>query len=338
MINLRYHIVSITAVFLALGIGLAFGASFVDRATVETLENNLNEIEQQNDELEAANSDLGEELGDSELVEEGLRQQGLPQLVDDRLAGVPVLLLANQGVADQVVVETEAALAAAGSQLAGVVRVTERFALDDPGEVDDLRAVLALPDAPPPQLRLAVTRRVATILRDASLPATEAPVGIPVPPLLEALLANGFLELDPADAPPEGFALVPDRGLRIVAVTGEGSDVDDDAFLGPVLRGTAAVDVTDPGAPAPVIVVAHATTPVPEDDEDDLAPSLVELLRADEELRERLSTVDDLDSFAGLAAAVLAVANGAGGQAGHYGTQDDAQSLLPPAVVAPADG
>jgi hypothetical protein len=33
MINLRYHIVSITAVFLALGIGLAFGAAFIDRAT-----------------------------------------------------------------------------------------------------------------------------------------------------------------------------------------------------------------------------------------------------------------------------------------------------------------
>jgi hypothetical protein len=338
MINLRYHIVSITAVFLALGIGLAFGASFIDRATVDTLENNLNEIEQQNDELEAANGDLGERLGEFERVEEGLRQQGLAQLVEARLVGVPVLLLANQGVADEVVGETEAALAAAGSELAGVVRVTDRFALDDQGEVDDLRAVLGLPEASPPQLRVAVTRQVATILRAAGLPATDPPAGVAVPPLLEALLANGFLELDPADAPPEGFALVPDRGLRIVAVTGEGSDVDDDAFLGPVLRGAAAVDVTDPEALPPVVVVAHATTPLPDDGEEEPAPSLVELLRADDDVRERLSTVDDLDSFAGLAAAVLAVANGAGGQAGHYGTQDDAQSLLPPAVVAPADG
>ena len=31
MINLRYHIVSITAVFLALGIGTALGGTFLDR-------------------------------------------------------------------------------------------------------------------------------------------------------------------------------------------------------------------------------------------------------------------------------------------------------------------
>jgi hypothetical protein len=35
MINLRYHIVSLTAVFLAIGIGLAFGSSFLDQATVD---------------------------------------------------------------------------------------------------------------------------------------------------------------------------------------------------------------------------------------------------------------------------------------------------------------
>ena len=35
MINLRYHIVSITAVFLALGIGLTLGSTFLDRVTVD---------------------------------------------------------------------------------------------------------------------------------------------------------------------------------------------------------------------------------------------------------------------------------------------------------------
>ena len=105
-----------------------------------------------------------------------------------------------------------------------------------------------------------------------------------------------------------------------------------------MLRGAAAVDVTEPTAPPPVIVVAHATAEVPDDGEGAPQRSLVELLRADEQVRERLSTVDDLDSFAGLAAAVLALAHGSGGLAGHYGLQDDAQSLLPAAVVAPADG
>ena len=37
MINLRYHIVSITAVFLALAIGVVMGTSFLSRATVDLL-------------------------------------------------------------------------------------------------------------------------------------------------------------------------------------------------------------------------------------------------------------------------------------------------------------
>ena len=45
MINLRYHIISIVAVFLALGIGLALGSTFVDTILVNELEDQVNEFE-----------------------------------------------------------------------------------------------------------------------------------------------------------------------------------------------------------------------------------------------------------------------------------------------------
>ena len=41
MINLRYHIVSVVAVFLALGIGLALGSTFVDSILVNELEDEI---------------------------------------------------------------------------------------------------------------------------------------------------------------------------------------------------------------------------------------------------------------------------------------------------------
>ncbi|HJM21672.1 MAG TPA: copper transporter [Acidimicrobiales bacterium] len=44
MINLRYHIISIVAVFLALGIGLALGSTFVDSFLVNELEDQVNEF------------------------------------------------------------------------------------------------------------------------------------------------------------------------------------------------------------------------------------------------------------------------------------------------------
>ena len=51
MINLRYHIVSIVAVFLALGIGVALGSSFVDGFVVETLRRNVDSLEADRDNL-----------------------------------------------------------------------------------------------------------------------------------------------------------------------------------------------------------------------------------------------------------------------------------------------
>ena len=45
MINLRYHIVSITAVFLALGIGVVMGTSFLGKATVDQLKTQISRAE-----------------------------------------------------------------------------------------------------------------------------------------------------------------------------------------------------------------------------------------------------------------------------------------------------
>jgi len=45
VINLRYHIVSVVAVFLALGIGLALGSTFVDSILVNELEDQVNQLD-----------------------------------------------------------------------------------------------------------------------------------------------------------------------------------------------------------------------------------------------------------------------------------------------------
>ena len=45
MINFRFHIVSLTAVFLALGIGLMLGTTFLDTATVDSLRERQEELE-----------------------------------------------------------------------------------------------------------------------------------------------------------------------------------------------------------------------------------------------------------------------------------------------------
>ena len=85
MINLRYHIVSVVAVFLALGIGLALGSTFVDSILVNELEDQVNEFKLGRDEaIEIADLAVAETEGAREKIEalgvERLREKQLHDL------------------------------------------------------------------------------------------------------------------------------------------------------------------------------------------------------------------------------------------------------------------
>ena len=80
MINLRYHIVSVVAVFLALGIGLALGSTFVDSILVNELEDQVNEFKLDRDEAirikEQAVADKDSAQDDNEILQaEGVQQK-----------------------------------------------------------------------------------------------------------------------------------------------------------------------------------------------------------------------------------------------------------------------
>lgn len=348
MINLRYHIVSITAVFLALGIGLVFGASFIDRATVNQLDRNLDALENQNRELEDENALLDDRVAAAESEEEALRTLGLPQVVAGHLEGVPVVVLTVEGVDTDTVTAVAEVLEAAGAELGGVLRLTERLLLDEEAEVTDLADVLELNIDDPDRLRASLARRLGTVLAAAASPAvdqaaatttTTAVVDVPTPEpeLLAALRAAGFVELDAPAEPPAGFAVVPQAGLRIVVVSGPGAVLASAAFVDPLLAQVVAGTVPLVGGP---VVVAAQGGPAPgAEATEDFDPeaervAFVGPLRQSDALRERLSTVDDLDRFAGLLATVLALEHGAVGQFGHYGVGEGAQSLLPPEPAA----
>ena len=346
MINLRYHIVSITAVFLALGIGLAFGASFVDRSIVNALNDNLEAVERQNVRLEAENAHVAAQLRVLDEMEAAVLEQGVAQLVAGRLAGVPVVFLAVRGIDENSVNLARDAVVASGADFGGILWLTDRLVLDDESEVGDLAAALAVDSTDPDELRAVLTRRLGAVLADAAQSApVEPPVVVgatttstlvgtprPVPELIQALLSGQFLELDGPDPAPTGFALLPDAGARYVVVSGPGASVPDIELLVPLLSAITA----DPpsGAARPVVVAAQPGPrfdPDPPDGSDPAAERVVfvGLLRSDETLRDRLSTVDDLEFFAGLIAGVLALEDGPSGQFGHYGIGAGAQSLLP---------
>ena len=85
MINLRYHIVSVVAVFLALGIGLALGSTFVDSILVNELEDQVNQLDvAQEEAVELKNQAITER--DLEAQNYQTLRTEIAALEDDHLA------------------------------------------------------------------------------------------------------------------------------------------------------------------------------------------------------------------------------------------------------------
>ena len=93
VINFRFHIISLVAVFLALGIGLAMGAAFIDKATVDTLRGQLDGLQEDKDNLERRVGELEDQLD----LSDRLAEDGGLQLLAGHLVDVPVVLVSVRG-------------------------------------------------------------------------------------------------------------------------------------------------------------------------------------------------------------------------------------------------
>jgi hypothetical protein len=326
MINVRYHIISITAVFLALGIGLTLGSTFLDRATVENLNGRLTQLAARVQETDARNKDLDKRLRKLEERDLLLVEQLPEQTLAGHLTAVPVLVMAARGTDDTIVGHVISALTGAGASVAGTWWFTDRFKLDDDGEVRDLAAALGVTSTDPVRLRRLATQRIAELLTSAGSPAAipDSAGAVAAPPaepeLIGVLRSKGFVEYDVPSGSPSDKVLLASAGTRFVVVGGGKPDLPDTDFMIPLMSATAS------DGPTQLVAVQGASDPTATDEE---RISFVGPLRADDVLSTRLSTVDDMESAAGLVALVLATEDLADLKVGHYGISSTASRLLP---------
>ncbi len=225
MINLRYHIVSLTAVFLAIGIGLTLGSTFLDRATVENLNGQLENLETRLGDRDEQIELLEDELAEAEALQSALDEQGAG-LLAGRLDAVPVVVMASAGVDDADVDGAVESLQAAGADVLGEWWLTERLLLAEEADIDDLAAVLEEPSGDPARLRRLVIDRLGREVqtsqrRDAAVDAVaeEADDGD----------ATGTPDGDDAVAE-EGDAETPSEGVDVDGTVPDPlGDPDDDA-------------------------------------------------------------------------------------------------------------
>jgi hypothetical protein len=329
VINLRYHIVSLTAVFLALAIGLTLGTSFLDRFTVDNLEGQLTDVERQVRETEAENRSLSERVGAFESHDSDLAAQLPEQLFANQLAGMPVLVVTTQGTDEELLADAVRAMSGAGATLAGTWVLTDRWELTEDGDVDALSNVLLLTTTDIARLRRNAAIRLSEVLTAAAVTAPEgAQVAPPSEPELVAqLVRTGFLEYRPLQGVAEPRVLLPSADTRYLVVSGR-PESDEAQALAVRLLEELAADTTAPAVAAQGAVDLPDVSGKPPS-EDERRTTFVGRIRSGEIDRERITTVDNLDTAAGQAAVVLALRSLGVGPVGHFGVAPGATRLLP---------
>jgi len=355
MINFRFHLVSLIAVFLALGVGILVGSTVVDQQIVNHLDNEIRRVGKENSARESESKTLSQQ--NSQLQQYIAASSAF--VGDGRLDGFSVAIVAEHGVDRGVVKQTEEALRAANAEVPAELWLTDAWQLDSDTKVQDLESALGLSGstttvrdaalqllvrrltkAPPAGTGTTTTtrgttttnRRAATRVGqetarlDPHAPrstTSSSPPRVPKVDTLTALEQAGFLSVTNGDA--SAFGTFPSGIAEVLVVTGDRSDFAGADLTASFVRSLLAAKVPtvvgavfDPGSNA-------ATAPKRG---DALAPIL-----DDRTLSNGTSTVDDLDLVQGRTAAVLSLSflgSGSTGHIGHYGYGTGASSPLPP--------
>jgi hypothetical protein len=303
VINFRYHVVSLTAVFFALAIGLVVGTAALNGPVADSLRDQIDSLGQQNQELRDRVNHLNADVE----AREQFAEQVAPVVLANRLAGVRVLILFAPSGADQVDGVRDMVLLA-GATVTGRVGVTDRFT--DPASNDEL-------------LDLAHT----------SLPAA-VPEGLPTNSdgveASTALLGAVLLDRSPSIAEADRRAV-----LAAYAEPGYLSGTEDVTAAANAVVLVAGAPYTGPDAPrrnaAVVTMVAQldrAGTVTVAASADTGAGNVVADVRADARLAQTVSTVDNSGTPQGRLVVAWALSDQIAGRIGHYGIGSGA-TLLP---------
>lgn len=120
MLNFRYHVVSLIAVFLALALGVVLGAGPLQRQVGNLLSSQLVEARQARDDYKGQVGQLTEQLSGHDHLVESLRGE----LVPGTLPGLQVALVSLPGTDPADVEATKTVLAEAGAQVVADVAIT----------------------------------------------------------------------------------------------------------------------------------------------------------------------------------------------------------------------
>ncbi|KAB1941772.1 copper transporter [Micromonospora sp. ALFpr18c] len=309
MINFRYHVVSLTAVFLALAIGLVVGTAALNGPVADSLKQQVTGLRKDNQQWRQQVNSMEKQLALEEEFAEEMSQVVLPGTLTGRR--VVVLSLPNGRDHTEGVLKK---LQLAGATITGRVDLQDKF---------------INPDNNSNLLELAVTAARPTA-QTTGLPGNGHGVETS-----SALLASVLLDRA------QGAAPVSDADRRAVLaaynnagyLTTDSNKVTGSAEAVVVVSGQPYVDKDSDKRDESVVKIAEQfdqTGSIVVGGNGSVGGNLVAVVRGDPVLAQTISTVDNANTVQGqLVTSLALVQQLTEKKAGQYGVGDNAASLLP---------
>jgi Copper transport outer membrane protein, MctB len=303
VINFRYHVVSLTAVFLALAIGLVVGTAALNGPFVDALSNQVSSLTKQRQ----GDRDRITQLENEANKKEQFAQEAAPIMLANKLAGRKVLLLSMQQSGSSVAGVLRM-LQLAGAQVTGQVEIEDKFT--DPTRKENLLDV-ANSTLPTGVTNIPLNSNgvetssylLASVLvtHNPAIPDTAARTVLTAYKEANFIIPTG--DLTPADA--------------VVLVAAQ-PYTDRDADV----KNAAVVTMAEQFRKAGPIVVAAGGAAG--------AGNVIGAVRGDPALSKSIATVDNANTPAGQVVVPLALAELiTSNRPGHYGVAGGASAMLP---------
>ncbi len=218
MIDFRYHLVSIIAVFLALAVGLVVGSTALSGKAEEALTAAQHRALAENNALHKEQRQLQQEVAADEVF----AQASAERLLGGLLTGERVVLIAAPGADAAVVSGVTTALRQSGATVTGQVTLTSQFTTTS-GQTEDQLTQLAqslatqagLSLTPDPGSQVAGQLAAGQVLADSLVSSSDTLTSSSSQKILEGFSQGGFVSVDsgaPAAAPAQLAVLVTPGG------------------------------------------------------------------------------------------------------------------------------
>ena len=326
MIDFRYHLVSIVAVFLALAIGIVLGSTELQGPTYNFLDKTTSKLENELSQVSSQRDTAQQQASEGELYAQAVE----PAVLRGLLTGRRLLIVTEPGAQPGVVSGITAAAVDAGATVTGQVNLTSKF-FDTSGTAQDSlnQTTLDVAQTAGIQLDASATYQqqaaqviASEILTASSEPANSRPSGgdqgASAVTMLQTYAASQFLSTSGEPASPATLVVV----VTPQNAPSDGSTDQLDQVLIPLVQELAAKSA------ATVVVGSSGGS---------AAGSPISVLRSNS-VSSQVSSVDDADLAAGQTVAMQALAvELAGGKAGSYGfTANGATSIAPSPAPTPS--